>query len=151
VKYGEHGIGRGNVRGLLLASLLYRPAHGYEIIRQLEDKAEGRWRPSAGSVYPQLQLLEDEGLLLSHEENGRRVYELTTAGREQADVDALRELSDSPASHRGELHAAVKRLHVAAKQVAAAGEADQVERAAAIVNAARKDLYRLLAEADADQ
>jgi DNA-binding PadR family transcriptional regulator len=150
VKYGEHGIGRGNVRGLLLAELLHRPAHGYEMIRRLEDKAGGRWRPSAGSVYPQLQLLEDDGLVHSHEENGRRVYELTPAGRELADIDALRELSDSPASHRGELHAAVKKLHVAAKQVATAGEAGQVTRAAAIVNAARKDLYRLLADAETD-
>lgn len=146
MRYGEHGIGRGNVRGLLLAALVDRPAHGYEIIRRLEGQAEGRWRPSAGSVYPQLQLLEDEGLVRSHEEHGRRVYELTEAGRGRADTGALRDLRGMEASRHQELHDAVRKLHMAAKQVGAAGNADQLERAVAIVNAARRDLYQLLAD-----
>ena len=65
--HGEHGhhghwaggrVPKGNVRGLLLAALLDGPAHGYELMRRLEGQASGRWRPSPGSVYPLLQLLE---------------------------------------------------------------------------------------------
>jgi DNA-binding PadR family transcriptional regulator len=53
-------------------------------MRRLEEQAGGRWRPSPGSVYPLMQLLEDESLVQSTEYEGRKVYELTPAGREQA-------------------------------------------------------------------
>lgn len=54
---------RGDVRIALLVALLDGPAHGYELIQRLEAKTEGRWKPSPGSVYPQLQMLADEDLL----------------------------------------------------------------------------------------
>src|SRR5919106_1034527 len=64
---GRHGRGRGgrrgNVRMAILALLLERPMHGYEMISELEERTGGVWRPSPGSVYPTLQLLEDEGLI----------------------------------------------------------------------------------------
>jgi hypothetical protein len=53
---------RGDVRTAVLAVLLEGPGHGYDVIQRLEDKTEGGWRPSPGSVYPMLQLLADEGL-----------------------------------------------------------------------------------------
>src|SRR5580704_13470820 len=67
--FGRRGPGgggrarRGNVRQAVLALLAERPMHGYEIIQELEARTHGIWRPSAGSVYPTLQLLEDEGLV----------------------------------------------------------------------------------------
>ena len=59
--------------------------HGYQIIQELTERTEGVWRPSPGSVYPTLQQLEDEDLIVpSASETGKRVFELTDAGREVA-------------------------------------------------------------------
>ena len=60
------------------------PGHGYDIMSRLEEKSGGAWRPSAGSVYPTLQQLEDEGLATSAETDGKRVYTITAAGAEEA-------------------------------------------------------------------
>jgi DNA-binding PadR family transcriptional regulator len=151
---GPHGywaggrVPKGNVRGLLLAALLQGAAHGYELMRRLEEQAGGRWRPSPGSVYPLMQLLEDEGLVRSTERAGRKVYELTPAGREQADQGRLSELAAGPpeAAAHLDLRTEVHRLHSAARQVGTAGDAAQVEQAVAIVRNARQALYRLLAD-----
>jgi DNA-binding PadR family transcriptional regulator len=152
--HGPHGnwsggrVPRGNVRGLLLAALLQGGAHGYELMRRLEEQAGGRWRPSPGSVYPLMQLLEDEGLVRSTEQDGRKVYDLTPAGREQADQGRLRDLAagtPEAAAHL-DLRTEVHRLHSAARQVGTAGDAAQIEEAVAIVRNARQALYRLLAD-----
>ena len=141
-------IPRGEVRDLLLAALLDGPAHGYELMRRLEEKAGGRWRPSPGSVYPLLQLLEDQGLARGQEEEGRKVYELTREGQAQADHKLLSglaaERSGSP-SHR-ELRDEVGQMHFAAKQVGLTGKEEQVQKAVVIVREARQALYRLLAD-----
>ena len=152
--HGHHGhwsggrVRKGDVRGLLLAALLEGGAHGYELMRRLEDRAGGRWRPSPGSVYPLLQLLEDEGLLRGRDEDGRKVYELTDEGRARADQDLLHDLAAdaSSAGQHQELRAEVQRLHSAARQVGTAGSSAQVEQAVTIVRGARQSLYRLLAE-----
>jgi len=154
---GHHGhrdrwsggrIPKGNVRGLLLAALLAGPAHGYELIRRLETQAGGRWRPSPGSVYPLLQLLEDEGLVRGRDEEGRRVYELTDAGRAQADQTVLSDLTAGTATVTPglELRDEVRRLNVAAQQVGTTASPDQLQQAVRIVKNARQALYQLLAE-----
>ena len=81
---GAAGAGR-NVRAAVLALLLERPMHGYEMITELESRTGGVWRPSPGSVYPTLQLLEDEGLIVSEESGGRKRFTLTEAGRAEAE------------------------------------------------------------------
>ncbi len=75
---------RGEIRTAILALLLESPMHGYQIITELSDRSGGDWRPSAGSVYPTLQQLTDEGLVRDEERDGRRVYELTESGRAEA-------------------------------------------------------------------
>src|SRR6478752_8876595 len=77
--------GRGEVRSAVLALLAERPMHGYQIIREIEERSSGSWKPSAGSVYPTLQLLADEGLIRAEESNGRKIYSLTEAGRAEAE------------------------------------------------------------------
>ena len=77
-------VRRGEIRPLILAVLARRPMHGYEVITALEAQSGGRWRPSAGSVYPTLQQLSDEGLVTSEEIDGRRVYTLTDEGKAAA-------------------------------------------------------------------
>jgi DNA-binding transcriptional ArsR family regulator len=78
--HGRHRVRRGDVRSAILALLDDRPMHGYEMIQELEERTGGRWRPSAGSIYPTLQLLEDEGLVTAEEVEGRKVYSRPRAG-----------------------------------------------------------------------
>ncbi len=73
--------GRGDVRSAVLALLTEEPMHGYQIIQEIGRRSGGAWKPSPGSVYPTLQQLEDEGLVRADEQEGRRVYRLTDAGR----------------------------------------------------------------------
>jgi DNA-binding PadR family transcriptional regulator len=83
---GWHGMQakRGDMSPILLRVLNDKPMHGYEIIRELEKKSHGFWRPSPGSVYPTLQLLEEQELVTSHDEAGKKIYTVTDAGREEA-------------------------------------------------------------------
>ena len=83
--FGRGRARRGDVRAAILALLAERPMHGYEMIQELEGRTHGLWRPSPGSVYPTLQLLEDEGLVEHEEERGKRRFRLTDEGREAAD------------------------------------------------------------------
>ena len=71
---------RGDVRAAILALLAENPMHGYEMIQEIEERTDGLWRPSAGSIYPTLQLLEDEGLIAGEEAEGKRRFTLTDAG-----------------------------------------------------------------------
>lgn len=142
---------RGHVRYALLVALADGPAHGYELMGKLEGKSGGMWHPSPGSIYPTLQLLEDEGLVKGEERDGKRVYELTDAGREQAKTHAERggapwEASEEAAAHFVSLRDAAFGLMGAAMQVARAGNEEQIGRAEAILRDARKGIYKILAE-----
>jgi len=72
---------RGEVRYLVLDALKDQPRHGYEIIQAIEERSQGRYRPSAGTVYPTLQLLEELGHVRCQEEGGKKVYAITDEGR----------------------------------------------------------------------
>lgn len=80
---------RGEIRYLVLEAIASQPRHGYEIIQHIEDRARGAYRPSAGVIYPTLQMLEDLGHAVLDEQSGRKVYQITDAGR--ADLDAHRD------------------------------------------------------------
>ena len=72
---------RGLLRFLILDSLQAQPRHGYEIIKSLEERTGGRYAPSAGAIYPTLQLLDDQNLVATEQQGSRRLYALTDAGR----------------------------------------------------------------------
>lgn len=74
-------FGRGDLKYVILDLLQGGPRHGYDIIRALEERFHGFYTPSAGSVYPTLQLLEDQGFVTSNQQDGKRVYTITDAGR----------------------------------------------------------------------
>ena len=78
---GGSRMAKGDVRTAVLSLLAEKPMHGYQIINEIADRSGGSWKPSAGSVYPTLQLLADEGLIEADEQNGRKTYSLTEAGR----------------------------------------------------------------------
>jgi DNA-binding PadR family transcriptional regulator len=78
---GERFFGRGDLKYVILGLLKDQPRHGYDIIRALEDQARGFYRPSPGSVYPTLQMLEDLGYVTSTQQEGKKVYSITDEGR----------------------------------------------------------------------
>src|SRR5882672_4897088 len=87
-------FGHGDLRLYLLHALDEKPRHGYELIRLLEDRFVGLYTPSAGTIYPRLSALEDDGLIEHFEEEGRKVYRITATGRDElhrraSDMSAL--------------------------------------------------------------
>ena len=80
---GRRWFGRGDVKFALLELLLERPMHGYEMMKALEERSGGFYVPSAGTIYPTLQMLEDRGLVTVNQTTGKKVYEITEAGRTQ--------------------------------------------------------------------
>src|SRR5277367_1035656 len=74
---------RGDIRTAALLLLAEEPRNGYQIMQEVEDRSDGVWRPSPGSVYPALQQLEDEGLIRSEEIDGRKLFRLTDDGEVQ--------------------------------------------------------------------
>ncbi len=126
---------RGDVRAAVLALLADRPMHGYEMIKEIEERSEGAWTPSAGSIYPMLQLLEDEGLIRGEETDGKRRFTLTDEGRKEQDEksgdvtpwDAVR--AGVPTGHL-QLRGSVHQLLSAVKAVAAAATRTSRSRSA---------------------
>jgi len=162
--FGPHGHGRpggfggpgggrarrGDVRAAVLRLLAEQPMHGYQIIQELSARSGGAWSPSAGSIYPTLQLLADEGLVTSEETGGKKVFSLTEAGTaavaEIAEQPApWDEAADSDSTVLG-LREAASRLMHAIVQIGKTGSADQVARAVGVLTDARKKLYAILAE-----
>ncbi|MGW3245766.1 PadR family transcriptional regulator [Streptomyces sp. NPDC001070] len=143
---------RGDVRASILALLADRPMHGYEMIQEIAERSGGAWKPSPGSVYPTLQLLEDEGLISSASEGGKKLFTLTEAGRTEAEAGP-----DAPWEEAGrgidweamnEIRKAGAGLVDAFRQVWATGTPEQRDKALAVVNEARKKLYLILADED---
>ncbi|WP_142064530.1 PadR family transcriptional regulator [Pseudarthrobacter sp. B4EP4b] len=145
---GGTRAGKGEVRAAVLALLAERPMHGYQIIREIEERSGGSWKPSAGSVYPTLQLLADEGVISVEESNGRKIYSLTEAGREEA--AGVHESAPwgaaGPAAGFGSLPKAGIELAQAAAQVGRTGTPDQVQQAVAVLEEARRRMYSILAQ-----
>ncbi|MFG2149626.1 PadR family transcriptional regulator [Streptomyces sp. NPDC048696] len=143
---------RGDVRASILALLKDRPMHGYEMIQEIGERSGGAWKPSPGSVYPTLQLLEDEGLITSESEGGKKLFTLTDSGRTEAESG-----SEAPWEEVGrgvdwesmnEIRQAGFGLMEAFGQVWKTGTAEQRQKALGVINDARKKLYLILADED---
>src|SRR5688572_292530 len=79
--FGPHRFfERGHIKLVILNLVAEQPRHGYDIIQELEGKSHGFYSPSAGTVYPILQLLEDQGLIKADQQEGKRVYSITKEG-----------------------------------------------------------------------
>ncbi|MEI5582575.1 MULTISPECIES: PadR family transcriptional regulator [unclassified Agromyces] len=152
-------MGKGDVRAAVLALLAEKPMHGYQVISEISERSGGLWKPSAGSVYPTLQLLADEGLITAEEEGGRKTYTLTEMGRAEAAASADRapwptgaSSSGSAGSGRrdfgnaGPLAKSGMDLAQAAAQVGRSGTPEQVKQAVDILDEARRRLYSILAQ-----
>jgi DNA-binding PadR family transcriptional regulator len=143
---------RGDVRVAVLTLLAEQPMHGYQIITELGSRSGGVWRPSPGSVYPTLQQLQDEGLVTVAEEDGRRTFSLTDAGRAELERASAgrrapwEDMADEADDAAGGLKSLIGQLIAATIQVATAGTHDQVAQAEKVLTDARRAMYRLLAE-----
>lgn len=150
---GSRGGGRGrrgDVRAAILKLLVDRPMHGYEMIQEINERSQQLWKPSPGSIYPTLQLLVDEGLLIATESEGsKKLFELTDDGRAAADKietapwDEI--ASDADPGAMG-LRSAVGQLMGAVAQSAHAATPEQQQRIVDIVNNARREVYQILGE-----
>src|SRR3954471_18471985 len=143
---GHRGmVRRGEIRPLILAVLATKPMHGYEVITELEAQSGGRWRPSAGSVYPTLQQLADEGLVTGEEIDGRRVYALTDAGRAAAAAGPRSPWADAGRGRGSDVRHLARQVAEAAMQVQRVGSPEAGVAAREILIDTRARLYGLLA------
>jgi DNA-binding PadR family transcriptional regulator len=148
---------RGDVRTAILLLLADQPMHGYQIMQAMSDRTGGAWHPSPGAIYPTIAQLEDEGLVTTKEEGGRRLVTLTAEGR--ADIeersarlgDPFADFADAP--HRPDLRDPLHQLHAAVRQIEVGGSTDQLEAAERVLAQARRSLYLILAgdSEDADE
>ncbi|MEF3404936.1 PadR family transcriptional regulator [Agromyces sp. CCNWLW203] len=148
---GAKRMARGDVRAAVLALLAEQPMHGYQIIQEIEERSGGSWKPSAGSVYPTLQLLADEELIVAEELRGRKTYSLTDLGRAEAEAAADRAAPWEASSSSGaEQHRALSKagveLAAAAAQLGRSGTPEQVKQAVTVLDDARRALYSILAQ-----
>ncbi|MDA8292129.1 MAG: PadR family transcriptional regulator [Actinomycetota bacterium] len=141
---------RGDVRAAVLALLAERPMHGYEIIQELASRTGGVWKPSPGSVYPTLQLLEDEGLVRAEQDAGKRRYSLTDAGGDAAAEIGGRkapwdEVNEGVGPDAMRLRHAVAQLAGAVVQIWQVGSDEQQAEAEELLLETRRKLYAILA------
>jgi DNA-binding PadR family transcriptional regulator len=149
-------VRRGDVRAAILALLAENPRNGYQVMQDIAQRSRGFWRPSSGSVYPALQQLEDEGLVSAQEQEGKRTFDLTGAGR--AYVEEHREeltapwdaVTDTVGDRAVELTNDLGQVSAALMQVGQVGTEEQVEEARRILSRARRALYELLAKGPSD-
>ena len=142
---------RGDVRAAILRLLAESSMHGYQIIHEIQTRSGGVWKPSAGSVYPALQLLADEGLITSKETAGRRTHTLTEAGRAVAEAESATTApwatgSDRETGPRGALAMAGISLARAAAEVARRSKDEKILEATSIIDEAAKKLKAMLAQ-----
>ncbi|WP_204800534.1 PadR family transcriptional regulator [Mycobacterium riyadhense] len=141
---------RGDVRAAILVLLAERPMHGYEMIQQIAERSNGIWRPSPGSVYPTLQLLDDEGLITASETDGsKKLFELTDDGRaaaEKVEAPPWEEIAEGVDPGHINLRTATRQLFGAIAQSAHTASSEQQQRIVDIINTARREIYGILGE-----
>jgi DNA-binding PadR family transcriptional regulator len=143
---------RGDVRAALLVLLDEEPRNGYGLIQEIERRSDGVWRPSPGSVYPALALLEDEGLVKAEAVDGGKQFTLTKTGVKHVEENREKlgepwaNLAGSPGGPLNELKQQIKPLVGAVGQILSVGNDSDMKRAAQILADARRKLYGILAE-----
>ncbi|MGC2192767.1 MAG: PadR family transcriptional regulator [Candidatus Dormiibacterota bacterium] len=151
-----HRIPRGNVRAATLLLLAEEPRNGYQIMQEIAERSKGVWHPSPGSVYPALQQLEDEGLIRSQENDGQRRFTLTEAGATYTADHAAEfgspweDVSGAVGDDVHELLSLMRQAAGALIQVSRAGNPGQVAKAAQQMRETKRNLYRILAEDEAE-
>jgi DNA-binding PadR family transcriptional regulator len=156
-KFGRGGCGplmsekfmrmrRGDIKFHLLEILKETPRHGYEIIGELE-KQSGGYRPSPGSVYPTLQMLEEGGYLTSEQIDGKKVYTITEEGLKLLEERGAAPFAASPKMTQAvEMKKSLMKLGAAVMDGVRDGDEETVKKINEVINKARRDVYSILAE-----
>jgi DNA-binding PadR family transcriptional regulator len=145
---------RGDIRTAALLLLAEEPRNGYQIMQEVEERSEGVWRPSPGSVYPALAQLEDEQLIRAEEIDGRKLFVITEQGRAllaQRASDApvpWEEMSGEVSDEAFAVKQLLREVVVAFAQVMRSGSEAQLAKAREVLTEARRELYRILADGD---
>lgn len=146
---------RGDVRAAVLTLLADEPMHGYEMIKEIEERSGGYWKPSAGSIYPTLQLLEEQGLISGEESGGRRLFSLTEEGRAAVDErtekgEALpwEQVRSGAPAELVQLGRSAQQLRAAIGQALHAADEGQRSRIRDLLDETRRGIYAILAEKD---
>jgi len=157
---GPRGRGRkarrGDIRTAALLLLAEEPRNGYQIMQEVQERSDGVWSPSPGSVYPALQQLEDEGLIRSQETEGRKAYAITDAGRQVVEERGegrpapWEEMSGDVSKDTIELGRMMREVGFAFMQLLRTGSDAQTTRAKDVLTSTRRDLYRILADGDGE-
>ncbi len=145
---------RGDIRTAALLLLAEEPRNGYQIMQEVQERSEGAWSPSPGSVYPALHQLEDEGLIRSEEIDGRKALPAHRRGSRPASNERdpeqpapWEQMSGGSAPPVVELGKIMREVAVAFMQVMHGSDAQLAEARKVLVDA-RRDLYRILADGE---
>ena len=166
--FDEQGGGRsrrrrGDIRYVLLELLAEQPRHGYELMKELERRHGEFQRISPGSVYPTLQMLEDEGHLTSELVEGKRIYTITDSGRGQLEVHQQRQGGErfgppwggfrgpSGGPELDSLRHSGVALSESAMQVVRHGTPEQIRAVTALLDTTRREIYAILSRGSEDQ
>ena len=144
---------RGDIRTAALLLLAEEPRNGYQIMQEVEQRSEGVWRPSPGSVYPALSQLEDEGLIRTEQAEGRKLFAITEQGREllaqRGNAPApWEQISGDVSDEAFEFRHLIRDVAFAFAQLMRSGSDAQIAKAREVLTQARRDLYRILADGD---
>jgi len=156
-----HGFGeggrkrqrRGDIKFILLELIKEQPRHGYELIKVLEERYGGFYRPSPGTIYPTLQLLEDEGNLISETVDGKRVYKITQAGetlleqhqQEMGDVPPWMRGAEPNWQQRADLRHSAVALMETLIQAGRYGPPEQVKAVQELLKKTNQEVHQILA------
>ncbi len=155
---GRRLFERGDLKYVVLDLLAEQPRHGYDIIRVLEDRFEGLYSPSPGSVYPTLEMLADMGHVEAHERDGKRIFSITAEGRgflsEHGSVleDVRRRVGAWPSAsvreELGEVGQELRKLRQLLGKGRAHMNGDRLHRVREILARARSQVDAVLKEAE---
>jgi DNA-binding PadR family transcriptional regulator len=154
---------KGDLKYVILQLVSERPAHGYEVIKALEERFGGMYTPSAGAVYPTLQMLEDMGYVTSTQQDGKRVFSITDEGKtfleeQKETVEGIRQRTSSwwNPHLRGELHEMKHELRDLAGLIFRRGgrpfnNPETIKRVRGVIENARKEIESIIRGQDAAQ
>lgn len=147
----EYRTPRGDIKFILLELLTEHPAHGYDLIKEAENRYGGFRRLSPGSVYPTLQMLEEGGYVTSIQEGGKKVYTITDEGRQllqerQPSSGSPRDFLAGQSRELNELRKVAAELSVAVVTVARSGNLERINRVRELLERVRREIYAILAE-----
>lgn len=154
---GRKRMRRGDVRAAILVLLNEEPRNGYQLMQEIEERSDGNWRPSSGSIYPALSQLEDEGLVQPDATEGGKHFTLTDEGRQHV-IDHADKLGEPWKDLGGKQQAGVremaneiKPLMGAVGQLLHTGTEADAKKGAKVLADARRKIYAILAESSTNE